>query len=98
MLLDTSGWFEYFYYKKLAEREQKAKKNIHLRYLRDRGMLIHLGISEELIDERFHRTDGGTICGVCGKTHREHPLIDDVLSFDGTPFLHNICNGILAKL
>ena len=32
-MLDTSGWFWYFYYKKLAEREAEEKRKEELRKL-----------------------------------------------------------------
>lgn len=97
------GIFFYFYYKRQAEIEEQRQKELDdanpwLRHMRRNGKLIHLGITEEEIDERMLRTDQNTICPICGKTHIEHPLIDDVLDFDGQPFLHSICDGTLAKL
>ncbi len=70
-----------------------------LEYLRQRGMLVHADLTEDEIDIKMRRTDQNCICEECGKTHREHPYIDDTLSWlDGRPYLHLLCDGILAKL
>lgn len=67
-------------------------------YYRKRGMLVHLGISEDETTRRMMRTAGECVCEQCGKKHRDHPLIDDVLDFGDRPFLHLLCDGTLAKL
>lgn len=69
-----------------------------LKYLKQRNMLVHLGVSEDETIEKLRRTSGEVICVECGKYHREHPFIDDVLDYDGGPFLHDICGQFLAKL
>ena len=76
-------------------------KDMVVDYYRKRGMLIHLGVTEEEIDRRMMRTSGDCICEQCGKEHRKHPFIDDVLTnieFRPQPFLHLLCDGTLAKL
>ncbi len=70
-----------------------------LEYLKNRNMLVHAGLTEDEIDLKMRRTDQNCICEECGKTHREHPYIDDTLSWiDGNPYLHLLCDGTLAKL
>lgn len=96
------GLMEYFYYKRQAERErirmeEHERRNPYLKLLRKKGKLIHLDVSEDEIARRMVRTSGDAICEVCNKTHREHPYIDDTL-FQDYPYLHYICNGIIAKL
>jgi len=49
-------------------------------------------------DPVFSRASGGCICSVCGKTYYEHPYCKSILSFDGHPFLTEICDGTLVKL
>ena len=72
-----------------------------LDYFRNRGKLIHLDLDEDEIWKRMVRTGLQTICPGCGKTHIEHPYIDNVLdetTGDPTPFLHYICDGMIVKL
>ena len=96
------GLGQYFYYKKLAEREKERianleKSNPYLKFLRSQGRLVHLGLDRDEIAKRMVRTGGGTVCKECGKTHREHRMIDDYLFYD-EPFLYYICDGTIAKL
>lgn len=76
-------------------------KYLILDYYKKRGRLVHLGIPVDEVWRRMQRTDQNTICEECGKKHREHPFIDDVLDdvdFRPAPFLHLLCDGRLAKL
>ena len=96
------GVMYYFYYKKQAEREQARREemermNPYLKHMREQGRLVHLGVSDEEISERMLRTSGDVVCEQCGKTHREHPMIDDCLVYN-EPYLYSICDGTLAKL
>ena len=40
----------------------------------------------------FIRTEGGCLCPICGKEHRQHPVDDEM------PFLHILCDGTRVKL
>ena len=83
------------------EDPNNPNKWIVLDYYEKKGMLVHLGIPEQEVWRRMMRTDQNCICEECGKKHREHPFIDDVLDdpdLRPQPFLHLLCDGTLAKL
>lgn len=67
-------------------------------FLRKKGKLVTTGLTDEEISIKMIRTDGGAICSVCGKEHRDHPYIDEARDWDGYPFLHLICDGMIVKL
>jgi len=70
-------------------------------YYRKKGKLVHLGIPPDEVDRRMLRCGHETICEECGKMYIDHPYIDDVMDETGDrlqPYLHIICNGIIAKL
>ena len=46
----------------------------------------------------FYRANGDCICPDCGKRYMDHPMDKWVLSFDGYPILHILCNGERVKL
>jgi hypothetical protein len=48
----------------------------------------------------FVRASGDCVCEICGKDYYHHPEADEpqYLSYDGTPFLHRLCDGTLVKL
>lgn len=96
------GVMWYFYYKRKAEREQQRieemeRKNPYLKVLREQGRLVHLDITENEVNERMLRANGDVVCESCGRTYREHPMVDDYLFYD-EPYLYAICDGTLAKL
>ena len=67
-------------------------------YLRKRGMLVETGRDPYEIECAMLRTHQDCICPVCGKKYREHPYIHEVRDWEGSPFLHLICNGMVVKL
>jgi len=44
------------------------------------------------------RASGDCRCIVCGKKYLEHPMDKEDLSYDGSPFLHILCDGMRVKL
>lgn len=52
--------------------------------------------TDEQINERIKRVHGDTICHLCGKPYKMHPLEKRAL-FHGEPWLVQLCNGILGK-
>jgi hypothetical protein len=60
----------------------------------------------ELTDEEedrlqnSYRCNGDMICDICGKSYDRHPLseLSARVSYDGVPFLNELCNGELVKL
>lgn len=55
-------------------------------------------LTEQEALKRTHRVSGDCTCGVCGKPFWKHPMETRILSYDGYPFLHRLCNGWLGKL
>jgi hypothetical protein len=45
----------------------------------------------------FIRADQHCVCGACGKEYRQHPHSEH-RAYDGSPYLHRICDGTLVKL
>lgn len=45
----------------------------------------------------WYRADGGAICS-CGMSYREHPYDLNDLAYDGSPYMHVLCNGDRVKL
>ena len=49
-------------------------------------------------DPPVYRASGEVICEQCGKKYYDHPLDQKILSYDGKPFIHVLCNGDRLKL
>ncbi len=69
-----------------------------LEYLDRKGMLVHLGITEDEIAEKMLRVCQDCICEECGKFYYQHPYIVDTLDWEGHPYLRALCDGTIAKL
>jgi hypothetical protein len=55
--------------------------------------------NDEHVQNRMRRASGDCGCDACGKPYRKHPHEPTILSgIDGTPFLHQLCDGSLVKL
>lgn len=70
-------------------------------YLRKKGKLIHVDLTNEEIDRQMIRASGECICEECGEPYRKHPYIDNVMDESGDrlqPFIHRVCDGLLVKL
>lgn len=55
---------------------------------------------QEFDDSRVYRADHLCQCKVCGREYWCHPEAREphLLSYDGEPYLHRLCNGDLVKL
>jgi len=68
-------------------------------YLERKGRLVTLGISEDEVAKRMRRVNGEQVCEICNKQYWQHPYItDSVDAFENRPYLHLLCNGVIAKL
>jgi hypothetical protein len=47
---------------------------------------------------RFVRASCDCVCSECGKSYLSHPEYEKELSWQGKPYLHKLCNGLLVKL
>lgn len=73
-----------------------------------RGTLCYFADKDQEIDWtlyqmgniEFTRASGDATCRNCGKPYREHPndRRPEAAAYDGTPFLHVLCDGKLVKL
>jgi len=51
------------------------------------------------VQNRWRRASGDCLCDRCGKSYYRHPFNMDFLSgIDGTPYMHQLCDGSLVKL
>ena len=67
--------------------EEQARFNLH------RSISRHLFSLHEVI-----RASGDVVCPDCSKEYRKHPYDMEDLSYDGTPFIHILCDGRRVKL
>lgn len=70
----------------------------YIQYLKARGKLVTVDLSDEEIMRQERRCGGDCVCEECGKIYYDHPYIANSVDWEGRPFLHLICNGTIAKL
>lgn len=70
----------------------------HLEYLKKKGKLVEVNMTEEEIAKVMRRTGGDLICGVCGKKYYDHPYVSEVRDQDNHPYLNITCDGQIVKL
>jgi hypothetical protein len=73
-------------------------ENAFIEYLRLKGKLKMLNLSDEEIARDMIRASGDCICEECGKKYYDHPYIENNLDGEGHPYLHITCNGLIVKL
>lgn len=71
-------------------RDRKTRKPVK--------MALKAGIELDVEPTRTYRASGESICDVCGREYRQHPVDEDQLSYDDQPFLIVLCNGDRVKL
>ena len=70
----------------------------NLDYLRQRGKLIMLPLTEDEISNKAIRAGGDVVCSICNKKYYDHPFIENCLDNEGRPYLNIICDGTIVKL
>lgn len=73
-------------------------ENAFMEFLRLKGKLKMLKLSDEEIARDMIRASGDCICEKCGKKYYDHPYIENALDGEGHPYLHVICNNLIVKL
>lgn len=50
--------------------------------------------------EKFIRANGDCLCPQCFEPYRKHPFAmeEEQLDWEGQPFMHRLCDGLLVKL
>jgi uncharacterized Zn-finger protein len=81
--------------------EPGARPNMEIHLLkcsapsRPNGGALIFDIPDELLIRGAH---GDTLCPVCQRPYRDHPMDKFHVSWDCEPFLHKLCTGEWAKL
>lgn len=74
-----------------GRRNQLDEGELARLYMKDHGVGAALA-------HQVYRAAGDSVCQACEKRYGNHPYERSLLSNDGLPFIHRLCNGDLVKL
>ena len=70
----------------------------YMDYLRKKGKLKKLKLTDDQIARQMIRASGECLCPKCGQEYYSHPYVENCLDMNGYPYMHVTCDGLIVKL